>query len=380
MRQRIFAVLLLVLFAINGAGALAQTPVPAVSSPSVVLLDAKSGQVLAEKSAREKRPMASTTKMMTAIVVLKRKSLQDTAIVSPEAANAGGSELALNPGEQRTIEELLYGLMLRSANDAGIVLAEAAGESTSNFANLMNEEAKSIGARQTNFVNPHGLYDPNHFSTAYDLALIARHGLKNPVFARLVSTKEQPISWPGSPNPVILRNRNKLLWQYPDANGVKTGHVNESGYCLVGAAKKNGVQLITVVLGAPTSKVTYEDTIKLLEYGFNNFKPQKVVEKGRVYQRVELPIVSRKKLALKAARDLILLQGGELKAQKKVKVRSNLSLPILKNQKLGQIVVTQGDKKLAKIDLVASQHVPKPTLAQRFLIFLKTVFLDSHAG
>src|SRR3989304_5644564 len=373
MRQKFLAVFFLILFIITLHGAPAQASAPAFSSPSAILMDAKNGLILAEKSAYEKRPIASTTKIMTAILAMQRKSLDDTATVSPEAADAGGSELALSPGEQRTIEELLYGLMLRSANDASIVLAEEVGESTSNFVNLMNEEAEKIGAKKTHFVNPHGLYDPNHYSTAYDLALIARYGLKNPLFAQIVSTKERAISWPGSPTPVVIENRNKLLRQYPYAIGIKTGYVKESGYCLVGAAAKNGVQLITVILGAPSSKVTYEDTIKLLEYGFNNFKSQKVVEKGRVYQKVELPMLAKEKLALKAARDLTILQGDGLEAKKKMKVRKNLTLPIFKNQKLGQITVTQGNQKLGKIDLVASKKVPKPSLAQRFLIFLKTL-------
>jgi D-alanyl-D-alanine carboxypeptidase (penicillin-binding protein 5/6) len=248
-----------------------------ISSNYAVLMEEKTGTILYQKNMNVKRPIASLTKIMTAIIVLENANLKDYVEISPRAKYryTGESLLNLEFNEKITVEELLYALLLRSANDAAVALAEHVSKSVENFVSLMNKKAKEIGAKNTHFSNPHGFSgENNHYSTCYDLALITRYALKNKKFNEIIKTKQKLISWGKNPYLRVLKNRNKLLWRYKYCDGVKTGMTKKAGYCLVASATKNGIRLISVVLNSTKTKM-WEDSISLLEYGFNNYNIKK---------------------------------------------------------------------------------------------------------
>ena len=244
-------------------------PAPIVSAQACVLIDAKSGAVLYEKNSSARLPMASTTKIMTALVVLEHMSCEQEVIVSKESTLIEGSSIYLKENEKITVENLLYGLLLESGNDAAYTLALACSGSVENFTLLMNEYAKQMGLKDTNFSNPHGLSDENHFTTAYELAFITSTAMKNEKFRKIVSTKKYVCSsQDGSYNRYFF-NHNKLLKSYNGAIGVKTGYTKAAGRCLVSAAQRNDEMFIVVTLNDPND---WRDHENLLEYGFENFK------------------------------------------------------------------------------------------------------------
>lgn len=232
-------------------------------------MDYTTGQILYQKNAFTKRPPASTTKILTAIIAIESGNLDRTIIATKNAANADGSSIYLKAGEQHSLKELLYGILLNSGNDASIAVAENLAGSEQKFAKLMTVKAHQIGAINSHFQNCNGLPAASHYSTACDLAVITRYALHNPVFAGMVRTKRKLISWPGHRGERILLNHNKLLWSYQYADGVKTGYTEEAGRCLVSSATQSGHRLIAVVL---KSKDMYRDSTKLLDYGFKNYQ------------------------------------------------------------------------------------------------------------
>lgn len=253
------------------------TSEPTINSRAAIVYERSSGSILYGKSENEKRKMASTTKIMTAIVVLETANLDDIVTVSSKAAGTGGSRLGLHKDDKISIQDLLYGLLLCSGNDAAVALAEQVGGNISNFANLMNNKATSLGLSSTHFVTPHGLDDDNHYTTAYELALITNYALKNDVFANLVKTKVYTISI--NNHPKTLSNTNELLGNYDGVYGVKTGFTNGANRCLVTAVKKDNMDIICIVLGADTKKDRTKDSINLINYSFNNFKMVNIKEK-----------------------------------------------------------------------------------------------------
>lgn len=236
-----------------------------LSARAAVLINGKNGEIIMEKNKDERLPMASTTKIMTGLLACESKKMKKTVTVSPVASGTEGSSLWLEPGERQTLENLTYGLMLRSGNDAAVAIAEFLGGSTDAFALLMNERAKKIGVRNTSFKNPNGLNEDGHFTTAYDLALISRAAMKNKKFRKIVSTKNKTVPWESSEWDRSLTNHNKMLWRYDGCNGIKTGFTKKSGRCLVTSAKRGGTELICVTLNAPDD---WNDHTKMLDYGF----------------------------------------------------------------------------------------------------------------
>lgn len=347
---------------------------PTISATSSILVDAQSGQILYEKNAHERRSIASITKIMTGIITLERVKLDEVVTINKSASQVGESELSLQAGEKMTVQNLLYGLLLQSANDAGTALAEYISSSVSTFAELMNRKALSIGARDTHFANPHGLYDKNHYSTAYDLAMIARYCLKDKTFAKMVATKDYTIPRPARHLLSTVKNHNQLLWQYPYANGIKTGFIRQAGHCLVSSASKNGVQLIAVVLNSPSADACFKDSKNLLEYGFNEFKLEKVVKRSRPYKQVRLPEIFDKKLSLIASKDLMVQVRKTAGSVKKVIIaKDTKSLPVQKGEKLGKVQVRQFGQTLGEIDLVAAKTVAKPGRIEMVILWVKFI-------
>lgn len=250
---------------------------PTINSRAAIVYERSSGKILYGKEENEKRKMASTTKIMTAIVVLENTNLDDIVTISSKAAGTGGSRLGLHKDDKISIQDLLYGLLLCSGNDAAVALAEHVSGDLSNFANMMNSKATSLGLSSTHFVTPHGLDDDNHYTTAYELALITNYALKNDVFANLVKTKTYTISI--NNHPKTLSNTNELLGNLDGVYGVKTGFTNGANRCLVTAVKRDNMDIICIVLGADTKKDRTKDSINLIYYSFNNFKMVNIKEK-----------------------------------------------------------------------------------------------------
>lgn len=245
--------------------------IPETNSRACVVIDRNTNTILYGKNENTKRKMASTTKIMTATIIIENCNLNETIEVSKKAAGTGGSRLGLKAGDKITIRDLLYGLMLCSGNDAAVALAEYAGSDIQGFAELMNKKACELGLTNTHFETPHGLDSNEHYTTAYELALLSNYALNNETFAQIVRTKNYTVTINGYPK--SLSNTNELLGNLDGVYGIKTGFTNGANRCLVTACKRNDMDVISVVLGADTKKFRTQDSIKLINYIFDNFKP-----------------------------------------------------------------------------------------------------------
>ena len=254
------------------AALLMAQPVSAVSAQKAIVLDGQTGRVLYEKDPDSRSLIASTTKIMTALVICRQCNVLDRVRIPKEAVGIEGSSMYLQEGEVLTVQELLYGLMLSSGNDAAVALAIWCGGTVEGFAELMNDTARSIGLRDTHFVNPHGLDAPDHYSTARDLAVLAAYAMEDPVFARTVATKTVRVGQRQ------LQNHNKLLWQLEGANGVKTGYTKAAGRLLVSGAKRDGRQLICVTINDGDD---WNDHKQLLEIAFSRYRTQQLIRCGQ---------------------------------------------------------------------------------------------------
>ena len=256
-----------------------------LSAQSAVLIDARDGRVLYEKDADTPRPMASTTKIMTAVVALESCDVNEIIEIADEAVGVEGSSIYLQKGERMTLLELLYALLLQSANDAAVAIAVGVGGSVGNFADMMNEKATSLGLTSTHFENPNGLDADGHVTTARELALLTAYALKNPTFAEIVATYKRKISGPNGTVRLVV-NHNKLLNMYDGCVGVKTGFTKKSGRCLVSAACRESLTLVAVTLSAPDD---WRDHTAMLDYGYENYCCEILCDEGGFIET--LPVV-----------------------------------------------------------------------------------------
>ena len=244
---------------------------PNINSRAAIVIDRNSNTILYGKNEKEKRKMASTTKIMTCIIVLENGNLNDIVEVSKKSAGTGGSRLGLKTGDKITVKDLLYGLMLCSGNDAAVALAEHVGGSIEDFSKLMNDKASKLNLENTHFVTPHGLDNDEHYTTAYELALLSNYALKNKDFAQIVGTKSYTVTINNYTK--TLSNTNELLGTLNGIYGIKTGFTNGANRCLVTACKRGNMDIICVVLGADTKNFRTKDSIKLIEYVFKEYEP-----------------------------------------------------------------------------------------------------------
>ncbi|KYZ77478.1 D-alanyl-D-alanine carboxypeptidase [Anaerosporomusa subterranea] len=340
--------------------ALAQPP--ELTAKSAILIEASTGKILYDRRSQERRPPASTTKMMTLITALEHGKLDDIVTASEVASQTEGSTLWLAPGEQLKMQDLLYGVMLVSGNDATVAVAEHISGSVGKFAELMTAKAKAIGAVDTHFTNSNGLPDPQHYSTARDLAFIAAYGYKNPLFAEIITTPSRTMPWAGKDHEREIFNENKLLWQYEGANGVKTGYTDEAGPCLVSAAKRNGIQLIAVVLD---SDYMWTDSIALLDYGFRQVRSQPYFQQGDVLRTIRVANGKTESIPL-AVKDSLAVpvfeEGGVSDYHTVLEVPNRVEAPIRRGQKVGVVKTLFKEKEIAVIDLVAADSSEKKSL------------------
>ena len=357
---------------------------PDVNSRACVVIDRKTNSVLFGKNENTKKKMASTTKIMTATIIIEKCNLSDTIEISKKAAGTGGSRLGLKTGDKITILDLLYGLMLRSGNDAAVALAEYAGGDINGFAELMNAKALELGLINTHFETPHGLDSNEHYTTAYELALLSNYALNNPTFAKIVGTKNYTITINGSPK--ALSNTNELLGNMEGVYGIKTGFTNGANRCLVTACKRNNIDIICVVLGADTKKFRTIDSIKLINYVFNNFVVYDlesfvnknfedwkkdnlntfIINKG-LSQDVLLNIENLYISKVPIRKDLINSFEMKVECQKYFKV------PVKGNSSIGNIVISNSGKEIAKCNISIMNNIDKKNSSYYFIYLLKNI-------
>lgn len=337
---------------------LAAANYPNITAKSAIVMDAATGKVIYSKNADERRYPASTTKMMSLIVALEHGNLNDVITTSANAASTEGSSLWLTQGEQMKMSDLLYGIMLISGNDATVAVAEHISGTVENFAKLMTEKAHAIGAKDTNFTNSSGLPDPNHYTTAHDLAKIAAYGYKNPLFTQIVSTEHKILPPTVKGDIRDLYNENKMLWFYEGGNGVKTGYTDAAGRCLVSGAKRNNIQLIAVVLDSETM---WDDSKALLDFAFSQLKAETVFNQGDILKTMRVANGKSEFVKLVADTSIVLPVSEKDKDQftTVIDAPGNVEAPIIKGQKLGVAKVFYNNTEIAAVDLIADESIER---------------------
>ena len=357
---------------------------PDINSRHSVILDRNSKTIIYGKKENEICKMASTTKIMTCLVVLENSNLDDIVTVSAKAANTGGSRLGLSKGDKITVKNLLYGLMLKSGNDAAVALAEHIGGSVENFATMMNTKAKELNLSSTHFTSPHGLDDDNHYTTAYELAMLSDYALSNKRFADIVKTNNYTIIQNGYPK--SLNNTNELLGSFEGIYGIKTGFTNGANRCLVTACRRGDLDVICVVLGCDTKKDRTHDTVKLLNYIFQNYSVVNVKDiiekdfKDWLDEHQNSFVINKglsQKIELKLDENDYKFSSISVNKSKIDKISSNISFtsqfeaPLQNNTTIGKISLEIDGINYYSIDILNSNSINKKNCFDYLLYFFK---------
>lgn len=324
-----------------------------VDAKAAVLIDGASGRVLFSQNAGERLPMASTTKIMTAIIALENSLPGEIVTAGKNASGVEGSSIYLSEGEELSMEHLLYGLMLRSGNDAAVAIAEHIAGSTAAFADMMNNKAEELGAN-AHFVNPHGLPAEGHEASALGMALIMRSAMTIPDFRTITATTRKVIPWVGNEYSRVLQNKNKLLTTYEGATGGKTGYTKAAGRCLVFSAKRNNLELIGTVLGCPT---WFETAETLLDYGFEHYQTKTALSGGQSAGSVRLLGGEQDFIAVNAGCDLSSAVAKGQPFTVHYQYTENLAAPIRKGDIVGTAYMKSGGETLASCPLLAAEDV-----------------------
>ena len=358
---RIFSLLAALLFALLSLVLPAQAL--SLSAQSAVLIDARDGSVLYEKDADTPRPMASTTKIMTAVVALESCDVNEIIEIANEAVGVEGSSIYLQKGERMTLLELLYALLLQSANDAAVAIAVGVGGSVGNFADMMNEKAMSLGLTSTHFENPNGLDADGHVTTAHELALLTAYALKNPTFAEIVATYKRKISGPNGTVRLVV-NHNKLLNMYDGCVGVKTGFTKKSGRCLVSAACRESLTLVSVTLSAPDD---WRDHTAMLNYGYENYCCEILCDEGGFIEA--LPVVGGVQDSLLCANcdyiaATLLRDHGEITVD--VQLPQMIYAPVSAGDIVGHVTYKCEGKVIGETDIKAAYNIEQIKFKKNF--------------
>lgn len=355
--------------------------VPTLNSRKVIVYDRLSGKKVYGKNENKETAMASTTKIMTAIIVIENcKNFNDIVVIPAKAANIGGSSLKLNVNDKVTVNDLLYGMLLRSGNDAALALALYTGGTIENFAEMMNQKASLLGLLHTHFVTPHGLDDPNHYTTCYELAKITDYALKNDKFSEIVKTKTATIKINDSPREI--KNTNEILCSNIDGvYGVKTGFTNNAGRCLVTSIKKNDMDFIIVVIGADSRKYRASDTLKLIQYSFQAFHveniDEKIEEEFSNWQNINQSRIriykASNSLHTKLSTYDIHKIATSSEVQIEINVLTNFDSPLSENKKIGTLIVKNDDDIIEKIDILVANKVNKMNILDYIQLFSKCI-------
>ena len=330
---------------------------PSISAHSAILIEASTGEIIWSRNADEKRHMASTTKIMTALVAIENCDVTKTVTISPDAVGIEGSSVYLYEGEKLTMEDLLYAMLLESANDAAAAIAIEVGGSIEGFAEMMNQKAQRLGLENSHFENPHGLDHPEHYTTAEELAKIASVAMKNEVFRSIVSTYKKTIPLNETEGVRLLINHNKLLKSYDGCIGIKTGFTKKSGRCLVSAALRDGVELICVTLDAPDD---WQDHSRLFDYGFSLYESRLLCSTGE-YKRAQSIVGGKEPYVIltNVEEARVVLQKNVGTVESYVELPRFSYAPVSKGDVVGRIVFTSDGKEIAEVPIVASYTVER---------------------
>lgn len=344
-------------------------------SRAQLLMDAGSGQILYENNSREKFYPASVTKIMTMLLAMEaltagKVSLTDMIPVSDRAAGLGGSQIFLSPGDRISFEDLMIGIGVGSANDGAVAMAEFLAGSVEAFADLMNEKAAALGMTATNFVNPHGLHDENHYTTAYDIALMSLELLKYPKIHQWLTIWMDEEFLKGKikkSEGVYLSNSNRLVRYYDGGDGLKTGFTTEAGNCVSGTARRGDTRLIAVIMNAPGRPALFDDARKLLDWGFANYTSVPIVKKGEVLATVPVDKGTAENVDLVAVRDFsLLIKKGQKKLdlERELEVPKRLAAPVAATDIAGSLVVKSvGGEELGRVSLAPAVEVRRANFA-----------------
>lgn len=344
---------------------------------SAILMDAASGQILYEKEAHKELPPASVTKVMTLLVAADavasgKVKLTDIVTASENASKLGGSQIYLKPGETFTLEQMLIAIAVGSANDGCVAVAEHINGTHEAFVEEMNNKALALGLKNTHFVNAYGLPAEGHYTSAYDLAVISKEALNYPLVRKLTSMKEYDLR----DGKFKLWNTNKLLWWYPGTDGFKTGWTNEAKYCLASTVERNGLRLICVVMGVPQVRGQFAESMKIYNYGFAKYEFKlyaPVAQKlgvVKVQKGIEDEVIALTEKPLGATVE----KGKDKNSWVETKLNPNISAPIQKGQKLGEVLLYRNDQLQASVNLIADHPIARAGLAGQVTRTLKGVF------
>lgn len=342
-----------------------------ISSKSAVLMDASTGKILYEKNSHEKLPPASVTKVMTMLLICEalesgKIKEDDDVQISEVASSMGGSQIFLEPGEIQKVDTLLKSIAVVSANDACVAMAEYVGGSVEEFVVLMNKRAKELGMNDTNFVNTNGLPVDNHYTSAYDIALMSKELLKHKKISKYLTTWMDEVVVGKKQAKIGISNTNKLVKHYQGATGVKTGFTQQAKYCLSASALRNNTHLIAVTLCAETSPIRFKDATNLLNYGFANYESVKICGANDKVATVKFEKGEKENVDLVAKDDLsVLIKKGDKKDfTKKVQIKEDLKLPIKKNTELGVVKVYRGDELVGESKIINTEDINKASYLQ----------------
>ena len=342
-----------------------------IKAKSALLMCANTGEIIFEMNSDERRPIASITKIMTMLLVMEaiaqnKISLDDVVVASEHAAGMGGSQVYLAVGEEFTVHDLLKAVAIHSANDASVALAEHVAGSEGVFVTMMNEKARELGMTNTNFLDCSGLTDEGHYSTARDIAIMARELItKYPLIIEYTTIKHDTFR----NGTFDLDNTNHLIGKYRGMTGLKTGVTNAAGYCLTATASRDGLDLISVILGAESMSLRFSETTKMLDYGFSNYEIMKIERKGETAGKVMV----RKGLGLSVPvayednKSVLLKRGQRDKVQQEVRLPEYVNAPVSTGDRAGEVVLTLENKEILSIPLIVTEDVQKASWFKLFL-------------
>mgnify|MGYP004535393223 FL=1 len=353
------------------------------NAKSGLLIEASTGEILYEKNKNEKVSVASMTKMVAQIIILENiekgtLTWDEKIKVSSNAAGMGGSQIWLQPGEEMTVRDLMKGITMASANDATVAMAERIAGTEDAFVKQMNDKVKELGLKNTHFVNPTGLDEENHYSSAYDMGLIAKELLKHEQILEFSKVYEDYIRQ-DTPNKYWVVNTNKLVRFYEGADGLKTGFTDNAGYCMAVTAKRDGMRLIAIVLGEASGKVRNQETSELLDYGFNLYKVDVVKNKSDIIQEIKIDKGTKNKVSLSPKEDIVVLKKkSEISKKYDLDVKlEEIKLPLKKGDVIGKVLVKDNNKIIKKVDLIVNEDVKKLGYFKTILVTLKDILLGN---
>ena len=351
----------------------------AENAKSAILIDASTGNIIYEKNAHEKLAPASMTKMMSMLLIMEaidRGELKWNQMItaSENASSMGGSQILLETGEKMSVKDLFKGIAVASGNDAVVALSEAIAGTEDEFVKRMNQRAKELGLQDTNFKNPHGLDTANHYSSAYDMSLIAKELVKHEKVLEFTSIYEDYLR-EGQKNKVWLVNTNKLVRFYDGLDGLKTGYTKEAGYCLTSTAKRGDTRFITVVMGEPDTKTRNSETTSMLDYAFSQYESEKIFSKDNSVGTVRVDLGKTETVKLFPMEDVsVLNKKSENKKNVNYELKVNhLSAPIKKGEKVGELILKVEGEKNRTIPLTVQNKVAKANLLEVYVHQVKSI-------